>query len=180
MSDEKEALEKVRAEMAAIPDKKVKRPQMPVSVMVQEAKVNLTKLFTDEAGVGDEQGMWEAYSDGVLVASDTFTAQNADGTLMLNINVAGGFDELRFTSINGTNDADGGDDMVSAGQLLAGVDRSGRGSCHPQSEYTEPRIWPWRRHRAHRDSRREGSPAAHRADQSSNRIARRNRQPRGS
>ncbi len=78
-------------------------------MMVQTAMVDLAKLFPNEGGVGNEQGRWEAYNDGVLVGGATFSAIASSGERSLNIDIPGGFDELRFTATNGSEDTDGGD-----------------------------------------------------------------------
>ena len=82
---------------------------LAAGMMVHTAMVDLAKLFPNEGGVGNEQGRWEAYNDGVLVGGATFSAVDPSGERSLNIDIADGFDELRFTATNGSEDTDGGD-----------------------------------------------------------------------
>ncbi len=78
----------------------------------ESAEVKLLRFYENEGSVGAEQGMWRAFRDGVLVGEDTFTANNGqsfngganpgDQTINISVDVPGGFDELHFIAIGGT------------------------------------------------------------------------------
>ncbi|MDY0874174.1 DUF5801 repeats-in-toxin domain-containing protein [Dongia rigui] len=79
-------------------------PQLALS-----ATVELSRFYSNEGNVGNEQGHWEAWKDGVKVAEGDFTANNLNGQFGLAIpTVSGGFDELRFTALPGTSGPGGG------------------------------------------------------------------------
>lgn len=78
-------------------------PQLALS-----ATVELSRFYSNEGNVGNEQGHWEAWKDGVKVAEGDFTANNLNGQFGLAIpTVSGGFDELRFTALPGTSGPNG-------------------------------------------------------------------------
>jgi T1SS-143 domain-containing protein len=78
-------------------------PQLALS-----ATIELSRFYSNEGNVGNEQGHWEAWKDGVKVAEGDFTANNLNGQFGLAIpTVSGGFDELRFTALPGTSGPNG-------------------------------------------------------------------------
>jgi T1SS-143 domain-containing protein len=79
-------------------------PQLALS-----ATIELSRFYSNEGNVGNEQGHWEAWKDGVKVAEGDFTANNLNGQFGLAIpTVSGGFDELHFTALPGTSGPGGG------------------------------------------------------------------------
>ena len=76
---------------------------------VSGAQVEIARLFLNE-GSGGEQGKWQAFKDGALVAEGDFVAASGH-EVDFDISVGGGFDTLLFTALdyvdgpNGKNDA---------------------------------------------------------------------------
>jgi len=73
------------------------------------AEVDLAAFFSSENGVGNEKGQVELFSHGVSLGVVEFTASDVSGDHTFTINGFGAFDELRFTALEGTDDAGGGD-----------------------------------------------------------------------
>ncbi len=62
-----------------------------------EAEISISNLFPNEARTGEE-GRWEAYLDGELVASGAIDTTSSD-KMTFGIDVPGGFDTLVFTAL---------------------------------------------------------------------------------
>jgi len=74
------------------------------------ATVDINSFYIREGGVGNEQGVYALYKDGVQVQGPTnFTANNSSGDFTLNIECLAGFDEIRFGAVRGTSDSYWGD-----------------------------------------------------------------------
>ena len=95
------------------------------------ASVQITNLVANEQG-GVEQGVWTAYYQGQVVASNTFrfTGSNSAGEVQIN---TGGrvFDSLRFTALDNFNNNGDGD---GSGYFLNGF--KGEGSAEVNNPYT--------------------------------------------
>ncbi len=117
--------------------------QAAAGKIATHATVDINVFYAGESGVGDEVGSYSLYNNGHLVQGPTtFTANSTGGTFQLSINGplgGGGFDEIHFSALLGTDDNPGGDssdynvkqitfDLVSNsehGNLLTGSDPDG-------------------------------------------------------
>ncbi len=72
--------------------------------LVESGTVELARFYSGEHGVGDEQGHWEAFRNGVKVGEGDFEAASTTGQFGFAIpTIAGGFDQLVFTAKEGSN-----------------------------------------------------------------------------
>ncbi|HVI91840.1 MAG TPA: DUF5801 repeats-in-toxin domain-containing protein, partial [Dongiaceae bacterium] len=79
--------------------------------LVESGTVELARFYSDENHVGNEQGHWEAYREGVLVGEGDFTANSTTGQFGFAIpTIAGGFDQLVFTGLPGSSVGGGADE----------------------------------------------------------------------
>jgi uncharacterized protein YegL len=72
--------------------------------LIESGTVELARFYSGEHGVGDEQGHWVAMRGGVEVGQGDFEANSSTGAFGFAIpTIPGGFDQLIFTALEGSN-----------------------------------------------------------------------------